>query len=75
MLSFDISYSEGVSIAKENIRSTMMYIQPKIIPQFTLTKEGYLERFYSLTGKKDIDVTGYENFSKDFTNEKSPKRS
>ena len=73
---FDISYSEGVSIAKENIRSTMMYIQTKkIIPQFTLTKEGYLERFYSLTGKKDIDVTGYENFSKRFyLNGKSPKK-
>ena len=73
---FDISYSEGVSIAKENIRSTMMHIQTKkIIPQFTLTKEGYLERFYSLTGKKDIDVTGYENFSKRFyLNGKSPKK-
>ena len=67
---------EGVSIAKENIRSTMMYIQTKkIIPQFTLTKEGYLERFYSLTGKKDIDITGYENFSKRFyLNGKSPKK-
>ena len=54
----------------------MMYIQTKkIIPQFTLTKEGYLERFYSLTGEKDIDIPGYENFSKRFyLNGKNPKK-
>ena len=73
---FDISYSEGVAIAKENIRSTMLYIKAKAFaPQFTLTKEGYLERLYSFTGKKDIDIPGYENFSKRFyLNGKNPKK-
>ncbi len=64
---FDITFSEGEFIAKEVVRSTMLYIKlSKKIPEFTLIKEGLLERFYALTRQKDINIPNQNDFSKRF---------
>jgi carbonic anhydrase len=64
---FDITFSEGEFIAKEFVRSTMLYVKlRKKIPQFTLIKEGLLERFYALTRQKDINIPNQNDFSKRF---------
>ena len=64
---FDITFSEGEFIAKEVVRSTMLYVKlRKKIPQFTLIKEGLLERFYALTRQKDINIPNQNDFSKRF---------
>ncbi|GLB52948.1 hypothetical protein NBRC110019_19880 [Neptunitalea chrysea] len=64
---FDVEYSEGEFIAKEVIRSTMLLIKPQShIPDFTLDKEGFIEKAYALAGFKDINIEAYEDFSKRF---------
>jgi len=65
--SFDITFSEGEFIAKEVVRTTMLYIKvSKKIPAFTLDKEGLMERFYALAGYEDIDFDGHTDFSNRF---------
>jgi len=64
---FDIHFSEGEFIAKENVKTTMLYIglsQP--LPQFTLDREGFLERVYAVAGFKDIPIANHSDFSKRF---------
>ncbi|MBT7851512.1 MAG: SulP family inorganic anion transporter [Flavobacteriaceae bacterium] len=64
---FDITFSEGEFIAKEVVRSTMLYIKtPPNVPVFTLDREGLLEKLYSLAGYKDIDIKNHTDFSKRF---------
>ena len=64
---FDITFSEGEFIAKEVVRSTMLYIKTsKNVPVFTLDREGLLERFYALAGYKDIAIDNHTDFSKRF---------
>ena len=64
---FDITFSEGEFIAKEVVRSTMLYIKtPSSVPAFTLDREGLLELFYALAGYKDIDIKNHADFSKRF---------
>ena len=64
---FDIEFSEGEFIAKEVVRSTMMHIElARPIPEFTLDREGFLERFYSLAGFRDIPIAGHSDFSRRF---------
>lgn len=64
---FDIVFSEGELIAKEVVRTTMLHIQlNKEIPQFTLDKEGFLERMYALAGFRDIIIKDNTEFSKHF---------
>ncbi|MBT8286603.1 MAG: SulP family inorganic anion transporter [Flavobacteriaceae bacterium] len=64
---FDIEFSEGAFIAKEVIHTTMMHIKlDKSIPEFTLDREGLLERFYSLAGFRDIPVDNHPDFNKRF---------
>ena len=64
---FDITFSEGEFIAKEVVRSTMLYIKtPPNVPVFILDREGLLERLYALTGYKDIDIEAHADFSKRF---------
>ncbi|MGY8939630.1 MAG: SulP family inorganic anion transporter [Flavobacteriales bacterium] len=65
--SFDITFSEGEFIAKEVVRTTMLYIKvSKKIPAFTLDKEGLMERFYALAGYEDIDFDSHTDFSNRF---------
>ncbi|MDN3664979.1 SulP family inorganic anion transporter [Algibacter miyuki] len=64
---FDIEFSEGEFIAKEVIRKTMLYINlDKQIPEFTLDKEGFLEKVSALAGMKDIDIENHDDFSDRF---------
>jgi len=64
---FDIEFSEGEFIAKEVVRTTMLHINiVDIIPQFTLDREGFLERVYAFAGYKDIPFKEHSDFSKRF---------
>jgi len=64
---FDVEFSEGEFIAKEVVRSTMLYIDlDKNIPEFTLDREGFLEKVYSFAGFKDIPIQNHSDFSKRF---------
>lgn len=64
---FDIEFSEGEFIAKEVVRTTMMHIDLTVaIPQFTLDREGFLERVYAFAGFKDIPFKEHSDFSKRF---------
>ncbi|AUP79491.1 SulP family inorganic anion transporter [Flavivirga eckloniae] len=64
---FDIEFSEGEFIAKEVVRSTMLHIKlNQAIPEFTLDREGFLEKVYSFAGFKDIPIQNHSDFSKRF---------
>jgi len=64
---FDIEFSEGEFIAKEVVRTTMLHITlEKQIPEFTLDREGFLEKFYAFAGFKDIPIQDHSDFSKRF---------
>ncbi len=64
---FDITYSEGEFIAQGTVRSTMITIDlPTPIPSFTIDKEGFLEKFYAITGWNDINIDGHTDFSNRF---------
>ena len=64
---FDIEFSEGELIAKQNVKATMLYIELKnIIPQFTLDREGIFEYIIHFAGFKDIDIGEHPDFSKRF---------
>ena len=64
---FDIEFSEGEFIAKEVIRSTMLHIQLDCpIPEFTLDREGFLEKVYAFAGFKDIPIQNHSDFSNRF---------
>jgi MFS superfamily sulfate permease-like transporter len=64
---FDIEFSEGEFIAKEVVRSTMLYIHLDFtIPKFTLDKEGFLEKVSALAGFKDILIENHDDFSNRF---------
>ena len=64
---FDIEFYEGEFIAKEVVRSTMLYIKlTDVIPEFTLDREGFLEKVYAFAGFKDIPIQDHEDFSNRF---------
>lgn len=64
---FDIEFTEGEFIAKEVVRTTMLYLTlDKNIPQFTLDKEGLLEKVYAFAGFNDVPLEAYDDFSKRF---------
>ncbi|QTE23576.1 SulP family inorganic anion transporter [Polaribacter cellanae] len=64
---FDVQFSEGELIAKQVIKATMLHIHPKkILPKFTLDKEGVFEYIYHFAGYKDIDIDAHPDFSKRF---------
>ena len=64
---FDIHYSEGELITKADVKTTMLHIKlDNDIPQFTLDREGFLERIYGLAGFKKIYFKNYPDFSRRF---------
>ena len=64
---FDIEFSEGEFIAKEEVRKTMLHIDLEfIIPEFTLDKEGFLEKVSAFAGVKDIPIKNHDDFSNRF---------
>ncbi len=66
-LLFDLSYSEGAFIAKEDLRSTFLQIKaPKKMPIFALDKENFMTTILHLSGMHDIDFEKNPDFSKRF---------
>jgi carbonic anhydrase len=64
---FDINYSEGEFIAKEDVRTTMLHIKLNtVIPGFTLDQEGFLEKVSAFAGFKDIAIENHSDFSRRF---------
>ena len=64
---FDAEFSEGEFIAKKTIKSTLFHIDLKeAIPEFTLDKEGFLEKAYAFAGYTDINIPNHPDFSKRF---------
>ena len=64
---FDLEFTEGAYIAREVIKTTVMYIKlDKEIPVFTLDKEGLLDFIYALAGFKDIPIENHPDFNKRF---------
>ena len=64
---FDVDYSEGAFIAKENVRSSVMLIRSsRPLPQFRLDREGLIEKIYHLAGFDDINLHNHPDFSKRF---------
>lgn len=64
---FDISYSEGAFISKEDLKSSFLMIHLKEdIPQFILDKEYLLDSLYEPLGYKDINFEDAPDFSKRF---------
>ena len=68
MLLFDLNYSEGAFIAKEDIKATFLYIKiDRRLPSFLLDKENFYSNLYSWIGeKKDIDFKEFPDFSRNF---------
>ena len=76
MLLFDLNYSEGAFIAKEDIKATFLYIKiDRTLPSFLLDKENFYSNLYSWIGeKKDIDFKEFPDFSRNFhLSGKNPK--
>ena len=66
-LLFDLSYSEGAFIAKEDLKSTFLQIKaPYQMPVFILDKENLMSSLYGLSGLQDIDFKKHPDFSKRF---------
>ena len=64
---FDLSYSEGAFIAKEDLKSSFLMIKlDQQVPQFVLDKEHLLASLYEPLGYKDIDFIDAPDFSRRF---------
>ncbi|GEQ84943.1 hypothetical protein ULMS_04510 [Patiriisocius marinistellae] len=64
---FDINFSEGEFIAKEDVKTTMLYVKLNAsIPKFTLDREGFIEKMGHLAGFHDINIDKHPLFSKHF---------
>ena len=64
---FDLSYTEGAFIAKEDIRASFMLIELRYtIPQFVLDRENFLGGLNEYTPYDDIDFSEFPDFSRRF---------
>ncbi len=64
---FDINFTEGEFIAKEVVNTTMVHIDlQRILPEFTLDKDGFLRRLYGVAGFSNINISSPGDFSKRF---------
>jgi len=64
---FDISYAEGELIAKEEVRTTMLHLEmPENLPEFTLDRDGFLERTYAISGFEHIHIDNHSDFERRF---------
>ncbi|MBK9284436.1 MAG: SulP family inorganic anion transporter [Sphingobacteriaceae bacterium] len=67
LMLFDIEYSEGAFIAREDVHSTIVYIKvPLSIPAFTLEKKDLFERLSFLAYSKEIEINAHRDFSSRF---------
>jgi hypothetical protein len=63
----DVEFTEGQFIAKEVIKSTLMYITLNDpLPVFTLDREGLLSFLYTGAGFKDVIIPGHDYFNRRF---------
>jgi len=65
---FDLSYSEGAFITKEDIKATFLYIKTtRALPSFILDREDFYANLYAWLGdEKDIDFEEFPDFSRHF---------
>jgi carbonic anhydrase len=64
---FDVNFTEGEFIAKEVVNTTMVYVDlQRILPEFTLDKDGFLRRLYGVAGFSNISISSPGDFSKRF---------
>ena len=62
----DVIYTKGVFIAKQWIRSTVLYIRTsQQVPDFTLDKEGFFE-YITHVGDRQIHLKNHPDFSERF---------
>ena len=67
----DVTFNEGDAFSAETFNTSLMVLKlNKLIPVFTMEKEGLFEKIFdrvmALTGFKDIDFEMYPDFSKRF---------
>lgn len=64
---FDLSFSEGIFITKEDLNSSFLLIDsPLPLPVFVLDRESFLTPLYQLTGIEDLNFEAFPDFSKRF---------
>ncbi len=63
----DVEFTEGEFIAKEVIKSTLMYITlDRSVPVFTLDREGLLSFLYTGAGFKEVIIPNHDYFNRRF---------
>ena len=64
---FDLSFSEGAFITKEDLKATfLLFKSPASLPVFVLDKEDFKSTLYQWAGFDDINFTKHPDFSKRF---------
>ncbi|MDG1763220.1 MAG: SulP family inorganic anion transporter [Flavobacteriaceae bacterium] len=64
---FDLSFSEGAFITKEDLKATFLLFKPTInVPVFVLDKEDLKTTLYSWAGFDDINFSKFPDFSRLF---------
>ena len=64
---FDLSYSEGAFIAKDDIKASFLFIKlNRAIPHFVLDRENIFGGVNDQVGYADIDFDQYPDFSRRF---------
>ena len=64
---FDLSYSEGAFITKEDLKASfLLFKSPINLPVFVLDKEDLRTTLYNLAGFDDVNFEKYPDFSKRF---------
>ncbi|MFZ8960421.1 MAG: SulP family inorganic anion transporter, partial [Flavobacteriaceae bacterium] len=64
---FDLSFSEGAFIAKEDLKATfLLFDSPKPLPVFVLDKEDFKTAMYQWAGFDDINFKKHPDFSRRF---------
>ena len=64
---FDLSYTEGAFIAKEDIKASFLLVELGYsIPKFILDRENFLGGLNEITPYDDIDFSEFTDFSRRF---------
>jgi len=64
---FDLSFSEGAFITKEDLKATFLFFDsPQKLPVFVLDKEDFKSSLYHWAGFDDINFLDHPTFSKRF---------
>nr|WP_281543356.1 SulP family inorganic anion transporter [Maribacter aestuarii] len=67
LLLIDVEFTEGEFIAREVVKTTLLFIKlEKTLPVFTLDKEGLLDFIYNPAGFKDIVLENRPDFNRRF---------